>query len=79
MTQTLTETQNGCPHHWIIETPGGPTSIGTCKLCGAKQEFRNSLSIAGWERETLSERMVRTAPVPAEEGESVEPEKEPPV
>ncbi len=22
-------------HHWMLPAPGGPTSIGTCKHCGA--------------------------------------------
>jgi hypothetical protein len=31
-----------CQHHWIIESPSGPTSIGRCKLCGAERRFPNS-------------------------------------
>jgi hypothetical protein len=31
-----------CQHHWIIESPSGPTSIGRCKLCGAERQFPNS-------------------------------------
>ena len=73
----MTENGSGCPHHWILATPGGPTSIGHCKLCGADQEFRNSLTTAGWERETLSERLVRTAPTVTRDGEAAEPEKDP--
>jgi hypothetical protein len=23
-----------CPHHWMIETPNGETSTGSCKRCG---------------------------------------------
>jgi hypothetical protein len=30
-----------CRHHWIIESPHGPTSRGRCKLCGAEREFSN--------------------------------------
>lgn len=30
-------------HHWHIAEQDGPTSKGTCKLCGATQEFWNSL------------------------------------
>ena len=48
-----------------------------CKLCGADQEFRNSLTTAGWERETLSERLVRTSPTVTRDGEAAEPEKDP--
>lgn len=30
-----------CAHHWIIESPKGPTSRGICRFCGAKSEFNN--------------------------------------
>ena len=30
-----------CKHHWIIEAPNGPTSPGTCKLCGEERTFVN--------------------------------------
>jgi hypothetical protein len=29
-------------HHWRIETPNGPTSLGRCKGCGEEREFRNA-------------------------------------
>ncbi len=40
-----------CSHHWIIETPNGPISMGICKLCGAKKEFMNSPEIYFWPKE----------------------------
>jgi len=40
-----------CNHHWVIESPNGPTSVGVCKLCGVGREFRNSLPGGGWERD----------------------------
>src|SRR3990167_2442617 len=30
-----------CKHHWLIEAPKGPTSNGTCKICGDKRPFKN--------------------------------------
>ena len=30
-----------CTHHYIIETPSGPTSWGECKLCKETKEFKN--------------------------------------
>ena len=30
-----------CTHHWVIDTPSGPVSHGTCKRCGEIREFRN--------------------------------------
>ena len=47
--------ESGCRHHWLIESPQGPTSMGICKLCGAQKEFRNSASDLLWEDEPLSE------------------------
>ena len=51
-----------CPHHWVIDTPNGPTSIGTCKMCGERQEFVNSLGSVGWEKVTSYGRTVNQTP-----------------
>ena len=47
--------ESRCRHHWLIESPHGPTSMGICKLCGAQKEFRNSASDLLWEDNPLSE------------------------
>ncbi len=39
-----------CVHFWVIETPNGPTSQGTCQICGRVQLFRNSVSSTTWNR-----------------------------
>ena len=39
-----------CAHHWEIESPNGPTSVGVCKVCGETKEFRNSITSTGWDR-----------------------------
>lgn len=31
-----------CCHHYILEAPNGPLSLGTCKFCGAQKMHRNS-------------------------------------
>ena len=46
-----------CAHHWMIESPNGPTSPGVCKVCGARSEFRNSMTGSGWDRESAQKRM----------------------
>ncbi len=51
-----------CPHHWVIDTPNGPTSVGTCKMCGEKQEFVNSLGSVGWEKVTSYGRTANQTP-----------------
>ena len=30
-----------CVHHWVVESPAGPTSTGRCKRCGEEREFGN--------------------------------------
>jgi hypothetical protein len=55
-TQPEKATKDGrCRHHWLIGSPEGPTSVGVCKLCGARKEFRNSASDLLWEDDPLSE------------------------
>ncbi len=44
-----------CRHHWLIESPQGPISMGMCKLCGAQKEFSNSATGFLWEDAPLSE------------------------
>ncbi len=39
--ETLSILQENCVHHWIIDTPEGPTSLGQCKKCGLAREFCN--------------------------------------
>ncbi len=41
-----------CTHHWVIETPDGPVSIGRCRVCGEEREFNNSLDFmaSSWAR-----------------------------
>lgn len=29
-------------HHWVLETPNGPTSPGRCKHCGETRMFPNT-------------------------------------
>ena len=30
------------PHHFRIDSPSGPTSLGTCKHCGECKQFTNT-------------------------------------
>lgn len=38
----MTKKTSDCTHHYVIETPTGRTSPGTCKKCGATKVFNNS-------------------------------------
>lgn len=42
-----------CIHHWLIESPKGPTSWGMCKHCGRRREFSNSASDVLWDGEGI--------------------------
>ena len=37
-----------CTHHWVIDSPNGPQSQGSCKVCGAEREFMNYLESSAW-------------------------------
>ena len=39
-----------CVHHWLIDSPHGTMSSGTCKICGEfrKDYFANSSENSGW-------------------------------
>lgn len=37
-----------CAHHWLIETPSGPTSTGRCKVCGVSRVFVNGETEKQW-------------------------------
>ena len=51
MTQLIETAVSECCHHWLIEAPNGPTSLGTCQGCGEEREFRNSIQMTSWESE----------------------------
>ena len=63
MSNTITLIDEGavsdCEHHWIIDQPNGPTSTGTCKACGAKSEFRNSIPGSGWDRDSTQKKRAK--------------------
>lgn len=46
--------KTGRSHHWILETPSGTYSKGTCKICRkvVKGLFRNSLDYSIWFQKT---------------------------
>ena len=65
--------EQACSHHWLIESPSGPTSIGACKLCGASREFRNSVGDTGWEKESsTARRLPKVVPPVINRGSPVE-------
>jgi len=37
-----------CSHYWLLETPKGPWSLGTCKKCSKIDAFKNTVENTGW-------------------------------
>ena len=41
-------TTETCVHHWILQTPNGPTSEGTCKRCHQVRSFLNYVEASAY-------------------------------
>jgi hypothetical protein len=44
------------PHHWVIASPNGEYSQGTCKICGKTKKFPNSAEDNLWQRNVPTSR-----------------------
>ena len=42
-------------HHWVIEPPDGPFSLGRCRSCDEERRFPNSTESAEWASEAVPE------------------------
>ncbi|PZC40191.1 MAG: hypothetical protein DK305_001026 [Chloroflexi bacterium] len=49
---TIIKSKNSrlCKHHWVISSPQGKDSKGSCKLCGREKVFSNSSESIMWEK-----------------------------
>jgi len=45
---TVDEPSLVCAHHWRIDPPSGPWSLGICNKCGEYDAFKNSIDVGGW-------------------------------
>ena len=45
---TFVPDPSGCEHFWMIESPNGPTSKGSCRVCGETRDFVNYLESSAW-------------------------------
>lgn len=36
-------------HHWLIESPAGPTCEGVCRKCNARRIFPTSANESAWQ------------------------------
>ena len=56
----------GCQHHWIIESPAGPVSKGSCRVCGEEREFMNYVEGSSWASSDVTlEQLSGGARIPA--------------
>ena len=56
LTEHISETEHHCKHHWIIDSPAGPTSKGFCRFCGEARLFNNFTgSDYGYDKSTLDQ------------------------
>ena len=64
-----------CRHHWIIEEPVGPVSMGVCRVCSEVREFKNYIESAPWGEDSaaqaLSSLMADSPPDDLEEAEGL--------
>tara|TARA_Y100000034_G_C6553385_1_gene239179 strand:+ start:97 stop:480 length:384 start_codon:yes stop_codon:yes gene_type:complete len=51
-----------CEHHWRIESPSGPWSLGVCVKCNKRDAFRNSVEEGGWnpKQSNSKEKQIQT-------------------
>lgn len=52
-----------CCHHWLIESPNGPTSRGRCQLCGEERDFKNDIDAPDSAATRICPGCGRTLPV----------------
>ena len=64
--------RKGCPHHWLIETPVGPVSKGTCRLCGQLNEFKNYVEASPWGEEAAPAKKIEENRSPTSDGDDSE-------
>jgi hypothetical protein len=48
-------------HHWVIASPEGEYSKGTCKVCGKTKKFPNSAEDNLWQRNVPQSRWTGRA------------------
>ena len=61
--------QTECVHHWVIDPPDGPISMGYCQKCGKVEEFPNHFAYSTWDNtsSTLKELGIDIDLEPAKE------------
>ena len=64
-----------CRHYWVIDSAGGPTSKGVCRVCGAQRQFKNYLEDAPWDDEKPAARdQIASVVTPGKASDTLEEE-----
>lgn len=50
---------SACLHQWMIATPNGPSSRGTCLACGSEKEFPNYIEGSAWGYDISVEQLAK--------------------
>ena len=54
---------SACLHQWMIATPNGPSSKGTCLACGTEKEFPNYIEGSAWGYDISVEQLAKSAKI----------------
>lgn len=65
-----------CLHQWMIATPNGPSSRGTCLACGTEKEFPNYIEGSAWGYDISVEQLARNAKINVRREPAIEDEYE---
>ena len=52
-----------CLHQWMIASPNGPSSKGTCLACGTEKEFPNYIEGSAWGYDISVEQLAKSAKI----------------
>ena len=53
-----------CAHQWLIDTPAGKFSKGTCRLCGEEKQFQNYIEGTSWGYDISLEQLAGGSRIP---------------
>ena len=48
LAEPVVQERPACQHHWVIDSPAGPTSRGVCRRCGEERDFQNYVEATPW-------------------------------
>ena len=52
-----------CLHQWMIASPNGPSSKGTCLACGSEKDFPNYIEGSAWGYDISVEQLAKSAKI----------------